>query len=29
MRLYKRGCVYWFELMFNGERIQRSTKSRN
>ncbi len=29
MRVYKRGSVYWFELVFNGERIQRSTKSRN
>lgn len=29
MRVYKRGEVYWFELVFNGERIQRSTKSRN
>lgn len=29
MRVYKRGDVYWFELVFNGERIQRSTKSKN
>ncbi len=29
MRVYKRGDVYWFELQFKGERIQRSTKSKN
>ena len=29
MRLYKRGGVYWFELVFHGKRMQRSTKSKN
>lgn len=29
MRVYKRGDVYWYELVFNGKRIQRSTKSKN
>ena len=29
MRLFKRGTIYWFELVFNGERIQKSTKTKN
>lgn len=28
MRLFKRGAVYWFELVYEGQRIQRSTKLR-
>lgn len=26
MAVYKRGNVYWFTFIFNGERVQRSTK---
>lgn len=29
MKVFKRGSVYWFELVFKGRRIQRSTKSKN
>jgi len=29
MSVFKRGTVYWFEFVFNGRRIQRSTKQRN
>ena len=29
MRVFRRGNVYWFELEFNGQRYQRSTKSKN
>ena len=29
MRVYKRGNVYHFELEFEGQRFQRSTKSKN
>jgi hypothetical protein len=29
MSLYKRGKRYWFAFVFNGRRIQRSTKSKN
>lgn len=29
MRVYLRGNVYWFELVFQGERFQRSTRSKN
>jgi integrase len=29
MRVYLRGKVYWFELVFNGQRYQRSTQSKN
>ena len=29
MHVFKRGSVYWFELVFEGKRIQRSTKSKN
>ncbi|HKD64602.1 MAG TPA: site-specific integrase [Candidatus Acidoferrales bacterium] len=29
MSVFKRGRVYWFEFVFNGERIQRSTKQLN
>ncbi len=29
MRLYRRGKTYWFELIFQGERYQKSTKERN
>jgi integrase len=27
--IYKRGNLYWFHFVFNGEHIQRSTKQRN
>lgn len=29
MSVFKRGTIYWFEFVFNGRRIQRSTKQRN
>jgi hypothetical protein len=29
MALYKRGGVWWFEFVFNGERIRESTKQGN
>ena len=29
MRLYKRGKVWWYELVFEGRRIQKSTKVRD
>ncbi len=29
MAIYKRGGVYWFNFVFNGQRIQQSTKQRN
>lgn len=29
MALYKRGGVWWFEFVFNGERIRASTKQGN
>ena len=29
MRIFKRGTVYWFELVFEGKRYQKSTKERN
>lgn len=29
MALYKRGAVWWFEFVFNGERIRESTKQGN
>ena len=29
MRLYRRGKTYWFELVFEGQRYQRTTKERN
>ena len=29
MRLFKRGAIYWFELVFDGQRIQKSTRSKN
>lgn len=29
MRVYKRGGVYWFELIHEGQRFQKSTKSKN
>jgi integrase len=29
MTIYKRGATYWFTFVFNGRRIQRSTKQRN
>ena len=29
MRVFKRGPVYWFELVFEGKRYQKSTKERN
>src|SRR5215212_8525786 len=29
MAIYKRGGVYWFELVFQGRRIRRPTKTSN
>lgn len=29
MSVFKRGTVYWFEFVFDGQRIQRSTKQGN
>ncbi len=29
MALYKRGGVWWFEFVFNGERIRETTKQGN
>jgi integrase len=29
MSIYKRGNTYWFTFIFDGRRIQRSTKQRN
>jgi integrase len=29
MSIYKRGNVYWYDFVFNGERHQRSTKQGN
>jgi integrase len=29
MKVFKRGAIYWFEMVFDGQRIQRSTKSKN
>jgi hypothetical protein len=29
MALYERGGVWWFEFVFNGERIRASTKQGN
>lgn len=29
MAIYKRGRVYWFHFVFNGESVQRSTKQGN
>src|SRR5918912_514000 len=29
MAIYKRGDVYWFEFIFEGRRIRRSTKQSN
>jgi site-specific recombinase XerD len=29
MRVFKRGAVYWFEVVYEGKRIQRSTRTRN
>ncbi len=29
MRIFKRGSVYWVELVFDGKRKQRSTKARS
>ena len=29
MSIYKRGGVYWFGFVFNGERVQRSTHQRS
>lgn len=29
MAIYKRGDVYWFEFIFEGRRIRRSTKQGN
>lgn len=29
MRVFKRGNVYWFELVYDGKRYQRSTKTAN
>lgn len=29
MAIFKRGKVYWYNLVFNGEHIQESTKQGN
>jgi hypothetical protein len=29
MSIFKRGKVYWFHFLFNGEHVQRSTKQGN
>src|SRR5271156_464152 len=29
MSIFKRGNVYWYHFMFNGEHVQRSTKQGN
>jgi hypothetical protein len=29
MAIYKRGKTYWYELQFNGERIQQSAQTSN
>lgn len=29
MSIFKRGNVYWYNFLFNGERIQKSTKQGN
>ncbi|HLI03923.1 MAG TPA: site-specific integrase, partial [Terracidiphilus sp.] len=29
MSIFKRGSVYWYHFLFNGEHIQHSTKQRN
>jgi hypothetical protein len=29
MAVYKRGETYWYEFVFNGERIRKSTKQGN
>src|SRR3954447_20277056 len=27
--IFKRGSIYWFHFVFNGEHVQRSTKQGN
>src|ERR1700733_1626174 len=29
MRIFKRGSTYWFELVYEGQRFQKSTRVRN
>src|ERR1700712_3203876 len=29
MSIFKRGTVYWYHFLFNGEHIQKSTKQGN
>ena len=29
MAVYKRGCTYWYEFFFRGERVRESTRQRN
>ena len=29
MSIFKRGTVYWYHFMFNGEHIQKSSKQDN
>src|SRR5690349_1961345 len=29
MRIFKRGSVYWYEFVFQGQRIQETTKTVN
>lgn len=29
MAIYKRGCTYWFEFIFEGRRVRRSAKTRS
>lgn len=29
MSIFKRGKIYWYHFLFNGEHIQKSTKQGN
>jgi hypothetical protein len=29
MSIFKRGNVYWYHFLFNGEHVQKSTKQGN
>jgi hypothetical protein len=29
MSIFKRGSVYWYHFLFNGEHVQHSTKQGN
>ena len=28
VKVFKRGSIYWFELVFKGQRVQRSTRTK-